>query len=52
MGIEEFLEFALAVLTMVALWPHLHEGFNCDEYVWIDLDLFEERSFCHVIWLF
>lgn len=31
MGIEEFLEFVLAVFMMVSLWPYLQEGFNGDE---------------------
>ena len=31
MGIEEFLEFVLAVYMMVTLWPYLQEGFNCYE---------------------
>ena len=31
MVIEEFLEFMLAVFTMIALWPYLQESLNCHE---------------------
>ena len=31
MGIEEFLEFTLAVFTMTVLWPYLQEALHCHE---------------------